>query len=47
MTDLEFYQKALMFQSYLVGKIAQTETYKSNWSDIFCLKEIREAFQKY
>ena len=47
MTDLEFYQKALSFQSWLVNRISEIKAYGKHWSDEFCLKEIRNATEKY
>lgn len=47
MTDLEFYQKALLCQSWLVNRISEIKAYGKHWSDEFCLKEIRDAMKKY
>ena len=47
MTDLEFYQKALSCQSWLVNRIQESKAYVKNWSNEFCLKDIREAIEKY
>ena len=47
MTDLEFYQKALSFQSWLVNRISEIKAYGKHWSDEFCLNEIRNATEKY
>ena len=47
MTDLEFYQKALTYQSWLVNRISEIKAYGKHWSDEFCLKEIRDALKKY
>ena len=47
MTDLEFYQKALSCQSWLVNRISESKAYAKNWSNEFCLKDIREAIEKY
>ena len=47
MTDLEFYQKALSFQSWFVNRISEIKAYGKHWSDEFCLKEIRNATEKY
>ena len=47
MTDLEFYQKALLCQSWLVNRISEIKAYEKHWSDEFCLKEIRNATEKY
>lgn len=47
MTDLEFYQKALLCQSWLVNRISEIKAYGKHWSDEFCLKEIRNATEKY
>lgn len=42
MTDLEFYKKALVYQSYLANRIAEIKAYGSHWSDEFCLDEIKK-----
>lgn len=47
MTDLEFYQKALLYQSWLVNRISETKAYAKHWSDEFCIKELRDATEKY
>ena len=47
MTDLEFYQKALLCQSWFVNKISESKAYAEHWSDKFCLKEMREAIEYY
>ena len=47
MTDLEFYQKALSFQSWFVNRISEIKAYGKHWSDEFCLKELRNATEKY
>ena len=47
MTDLEFYQKALSCQSWLVNRISESKAYAKNWSNEFCLRDIREAIEKY
>ena len=47
MTDLEFYQKALSCQSWLVNRISESKAYAKNWSDEFCLKDIRKAIERY
>ena len=47
MTDLEFYQNALAFQSWLVNRISEIKAYGKHWSDEFCLREIRNATEKY
>lgn len=47
MTDLEFYQKALSCQSWLVNRISESKAYAKNWSDEFCLKDIRRAIERY
>ena len=47
MTDLEFYQKALSCQSWLVNRISESKAYSKFWSDEFCLEDIRKAIEKY
>ena len=47
MTDLEFYQKALSCQSWLVNRISESKAYAKHWSDEFCLKDIRKAIERY
>ena len=47
MTDLEFYQKALSCQSWLVNRISETKVYAKHWGDEFCLKELRDATENY
>lgn len=47
MTDLEFYKKALMFQSFLANKVAEIKTYGSHWSDSFCVNQIKEDAERY
>lgn len=47
MTDLEFYQKALSCQSWLVNRISQNKAYSEHWSKDFCLEDIREAIETY
>lgn len=47
MTDLEFYQKALVYQNYLANRIAEIKAYGSHWSDEFCLDEIKKSIKKY
>lgn len=47
MTDLEFYQKALSCQSWLVNKISESKDYAKYWSDGFCLESIRKAIESY
>ena len=47
MTDLEFYQKALLCQSWLVNRMSEIKAYGKHGSDEFCLKEIRDATEKY
>ena len=47
MTDLEFYQKALSCQSWLVNRISEAKAYAKHWSDEFCLKELRDATGNY
>ena len=47
MTDSEFYQKALLCQSWLVNRISESKAYADSWSDEFCLKDIRKAIEKY
>lgn len=47
MTDLEFYQKALTCQSWLVNKISEIKAYGKHCGDEFCLKEIRNSTEKY
>lgn len=47
MTDLEFYQKALSCQSWLVNRMSEIKAYGKHWSDEFCLKKIRDATGKY
>ena len=47
MTDLEFYQKALSCQSWLVGRISEIKAYGKHWGDELCLKEIRDAIESY
>lgn len=47
MTDLEFYQKALSCQSWLVNRISESKAYSKFWSDEFCLKDIRKAIERY
>lgn len=40
MTDLEFYQKATQFQSFIVNKVAEIVAYKNYWSEKFCMEEL-------
>lgn len=47
MTDLEFYKKALSCQSWLVNRISESKAYAKNWSDEFCLEDIRKAIERY
>lgn len=47
MTDLEFYQKALSCQSWLVNRISESKAYAKSWSDEFCLEDIRKAIERY
>lgn len=47
MTDLEFYQKATQFQSFIVNKVAEIVAYKNYWSEKFCMEELCERFEKY
>ena len=47
MTDLEFYQKALSCQSWLVNRISESKAYSEIWSDEFCLADIRKAIERY
>ena len=47
MTDLEFYQKALVYQSYLANRIAYIKAYGSDWGDSFCVDEIKKAAIKF
>ena len=47
MTDLEFYQKALSCQSWLVNRISESKAYAKHWSDEFCLGDIRKAIERY
>lgn len=47
MTDLEFYQKALSCQSWLVNRISESKAYAKHWSDEFCLEDIRKAIERY
>ena len=47
MTDLEFYQKALTCQSWLVNRISEIKAYGKHWIDEFCLKEFRDVTEKY
>ena len=47
MTDLEFYQKALSCQSWLVNRISESKAYSKFWSDEFCLEDIRKAIERY
>ena len=47
MTDLEFYQKALSCQSWLVNRISESKAYAKHWSDEFCLEDIRKAIERF
>lgn len=47
MTDLEFYQKATHFQSFVVNKVAEIVAYKNYWSEKFCMEELCERFDNY
>lgn len=47
MTDIEFYKKALTYQSYVINRIAQCKAYEGNWSNEFQLKEMRKAFADF
>ena len=47
MTDLEFYQTATQFQSFVVNKVAEIVAYNEYWSEEFCIKELCERFDKY
>ena len=47
MSDLEFYQNALSCQSWLVNRISESKAYAKNWSDEFCLEDIRKAIDRY
>lgn len=47
MTDLEFYRNALACQSWLVNRISESKAYAKNWSDEFCLEDIRKAIERY
>ena len=47
MTDLEFYQKALSCQSWLVNRISESKAYAEHWSNGFCLEDIRKAIERY
>ena len=47
MTDLEFYQKALVYQSYLANRIAEIKAYGSDWGDGFCVDEIKKTSIKF
>lgn len=42
MTDLEFYQEALNYQSFIVNKVAQSKAY-----DILSIKDVKETLEKY
>lgn len=42
MTDLEFYQKALIYQSFIVNHVAQSKAY-----DFLSNKEVKETLEKY
>ena len=47
MTDLEFYQKATQFQSFVVNKVAEIVSYNEYWSKEFSIKELCEEFDNY
>ena len=47
MPDLEFYQKALNFQSWLVNRLSEVKAYGSNWGENFYMKEIKNAINKF
>ena len=47
MTDLEFYQKALSCQSWLVNRISQSKAYADSWSDEFYYNLGFEFVSKY
>lgn len=47
MTDLEFYQKALNYQSFIVNAVAEIKAYGNAWGNDFCLSPIKEKFDKY
>lgn len=47
MTNLEFYQKATQFQTFVVNKVAEIVAYNECWSKEFCIKELHERFYKY
>lgn len=47
MTDLEFYQKATQYQSFVVNKVAEIVCYGKHWSRNFCIAELHKGFDKY
>lgn len=47
MTDLEFYQQAIQFHSFVVNKVAEIVAYKNYWSEKFCIEELCERFDTY
>jgi hypothetical protein len=47
MTDLEFYKKAIMYQSFVVNKVAKIVAYNKQWTKKFSIKQLLEGFDEY
>lgn len=47
MTDLQFYQTATRYKSFVVNKVAEIVSYNRYWSKEFSVKELCERFDKY
>lgn len=47
MEDLEFFQKALNYQSFIVNAVAEIKAYGDAWGNDFCVSQIKEKFDKY
>ena len=47
MENLEFFQKALNYQSFIVNAVAEIKAYGGAWGNDFCVSQIKEKFDKY
>lgn len=47
MSDKEFYKNALQVQCYLANKLAACKSFGKYWGEKYCIKELKEAMDKY
>lgn len=47
MENLEFFQTALMYQSFIVDAVAKIKAYGDAWGNDFCVYQIKAMFDRY